>query len=111
MNMPQMNLGAVDWASILYQVRSLDIMFIVLFLLGVILGLKNGLSKSLERFIEIILVQIATLEYYQAMALWIKARVPVPELFLQMISFFVLAFMATFVIRFAFQILGLVAKL
>ena len=98
-----------DWSLLLMRVQWLDILFVIMFVLGAFVGLKRGLGKVISRFLEVIVAQVITVEYYEALADFLAKWVPAPIWILQTIVFGSIAVALIIAIRFLFQVFSFVA--
>lgn len=100
-----------DWGLFLSQVQWLDIVTVMTFILGVFLGLKNGLSKVIPKFLEVIAAQAIAIEYYSRLANFLTTWVPAPVWTLEVATFAVISIAVIIIVRFASQILSLIATI
>ncbi|MBI4368355.1 MAG: CvpA family protein [Candidatus Omnitrophica bacterium] len=101
----------VDWLLIWTKMGWLDIVFLLVFAIGIFLGLKRGLAKVSERLIEVVVAQIVTIEYSRAWSEWIQIRVHVPFELLHVVVFAALAIVSIIAVRFIFRVLELFAAI
>jgi len=99
----------IDWLLLWMKIGWVDIVFLILFTVGVFIGLNKGLGKILPRFIDIVVAQTVALEFFQTFAEFVNAKIPIPITLLEIIMFAGLGITSIVAVEFCFQLLTLIA--
>ena len=95
----------IDWLLLLAKIGWIDVLFVVVFVLGVFLGLQKGLGKVSPYVISLLVAETAAVEYYRVMAQAVNARVPIPLGLLEIVIFARLVTTSFAVVEFTFRML------
>jgi uncharacterized membrane protein required for colicin V production len=101
----------INWWLLWKQIGWIDIVFVLVFTIGIFLGLKRGLGKVLPRVVGIVTAQTIAQEYYGVFSMFVHERVPLPKLLIEIFFFVALVFLAFLFVELCLQVLGLLAKL
>ncbi len=89
----------------------MDIIFLVVFFAGIFIGLRKGVGQVFPGFVSVVTAQFVTVEYTQAFAEFMQARLQIPILILDIAIFTVLAAASIVSILFLFRIFSLIATM
>lgn len=68
----------IDWLLIWMKFGWMDILFVIVFAMGVFVGFKKGLGGVLPRVIALLFSHMVSIEYNQPFAAFLQSKIPFP---------------------------------
>jgi len=102
----------INWALLWMNVGWIDVVFVVVFTVGVVIGLKKGIGKILALFFGVFLAQVATIEYKDSLAASASKLIPaIPKFVLEAGIFIFVAAACLLTVSLLAKILSLIGKI
>ena len=99
----------IGWSLIMMKMGWIDVVFLIVFGMGVFIGLRKGLAYAFSRLFEVLAAQIIAIQYASPFAQFLHVRFQIPVLVPQVIIFAALAIGSIIGVRFLFQALAFIA--